>query len=72
MRNEQSKEHVGVRAVLCSARWDGDTALWRCEGAGSRECRDAKSAARLFPLSPGSSLHLLAAAGQVLLDESMQ
>lgn len=63
MRNEQSKENMGFRTVFCSAHWDGDTALWRCEGAGSRECKDAKSAARLLPLSPGYRWSWTGAAG---------
>lgn len=62
-----SKEHLGVRAGSCSAHWDGDTALWRCEGAAVRS-------AGMQSLLQGSSLYLLAVAGpgQVLLDESMQ
>lgn len=65
MQNEQSKEHVGVRTMSCSAHWDGDTALWRCEGAGSQECRVAKSAARLLPLSPGCHCSWTGAAGWI-------
>lgn len=47
-----SKEHIGVRTVSCSAHWDGDAALWRCEGAGVRS-------AGMQSLLQGSSLYLL-------------